>query len=96
MREQDDELDHLDRAVGTTRHIALQINEETELQNSLLDDLGDEVDVTHTRLRSAQKRLAQVLKKGASYRHQLYVLLLVFFAALILVLVLKVAHFIGI
>ena len=43
IQQQDNDLEHLERSVNTTKHVALQINEETSLHNRLLDEL--EVDL---------------------------------------------------
>lgn len=39
MSQQDMELETMEKAIGSTKHIALAIGEETDLQTRLLDDL---------------------------------------------------------
>jgi SYP5 family syntaxin len=41
------------------QHIALAIGEETELHTRLLDDLGEEVDVTQSRLKVTAHKVRQ-------------------------------------
>ena len=44
-RDQDDQLDDLSRVVTSTKHVAVAIHDELELQHRLLDDLDDEASV---------------------------------------------------
>ena len=57
MAEQDAQLEELERSVASTKHIALTVNEELGLQTRLLDELDEDVEGTHSRMRAAQKRL---------------------------------------
>lgn len=66
MRQQDEELEAMEKTVISTKHIALAIGEEVDLQTRLLDDLADDVDVTHSRLKAATARVKQVLKQSGS------------------------------
>ena len=50
------------------QHIALTVNEELGLQVRLLDELDEDVDVSHSRLRAAQKRLKHVLATSGNCR----------------------------
>ena len=50
------------------QHIALTVNEELGLQARLLDELDEDVDVSHSRLRAAQKRLKHVLATSGNCR----------------------------
>lgn len=63
MGQQDTELEHLEKSVATTKHVALQINEETTLQNRLLDELDVEVGGTQDRLQAAQRKLKAVMRQ---------------------------------
>lgn len=69
MQDQDSELDELSGHIHTTRNIAITINEELDLHNRLLDDLDDDVQVTHSRLRAARRRLTHVLKKSNNCKY---------------------------
>uniref|UniRef100_K7MQR9 t-SNARE coiled-coil homology domain-containing protein n=1 Tax=Glycine max TaxID=3847 RepID=K7MQR9_SOYBN len=55
MKEQDDGLEKLEETVISTKHIALAVNEELNLHTRLIDDLDQHVDVTDSRLRSAEE-----------------------------------------
>ncbi|XP_010532045.1 PREDICTED: syntaxin-51-like isoform X2 [Tarenaya hassleriana] len=63
MREQDEGLEKLEETVISTKHIALAVNEELNLQTRLIDDLDYHVDVTDSRLRRVQKSLAVMNKR---------------------------------
>ncbi|CAI0436291.1 unnamed protein product [Linum tenue] len=52
--EQDEGLEKLEETVISTKHIALAVNEELDLHTRLIDDLDEHVDVTDSRLRSAE------------------------------------------
>ena len=90
MQQQDQELEALERTVVGTKHIALQINEETELHNRLLDDLDENVDGTSSRLKAAQRRLQIVMRRSGSCKTVLVMFLLC--VVLVVVLVLLVRH----
>ena len=51
------------------QHIALTVNEELDLQARLLDDLDEDVDVTHNRMRAAQKKLKSVMARSGKLPH---------------------------
>jgi hypothetical protein len=90
MRSQDTELDHLERSVGTVKHVALQINEEAALQNRLLTDLDADLDSTGARLAAAQRRLKLVMRRAGGCKTQLLVFLMVVILVVVLVLGFKV------
>ncbi|KAL9254322.1 Syntaxin-52-like protein [Drosera capensis] len=52
MREQDEGLEKLEETVISTKHVALTINEELDLQTRLIDTLDYHVDATGSRLQS--------------------------------------------
>ncbi|KHG18509.1 Syntaxin-51 -like protein [Gossypium arboreum] len=56
--EQDEDLEKLEETIVSTKHIALAVNEELDLQTRLIDDLDQHVDVSDSRLRRVQKNLA--------------------------------------
>ncbi|KAG8485049.1 hypothetical protein CXB51_021828 [Gossypium anomalum] len=55
---QDEDLEKLEETIVSTKHIALAVNEELDLQTRLIDDLDQHVDVSDSRLRRVQKNLA--------------------------------------
>ena len=58
----------LDSSIQMTawlQHLALTINEELHVQERLLEDFEEEVDVSHNKLRAAQKRIKGVLKRSS-------------------------------
>jgi syntaxin of plants SYP5 len=91
MRHQDTELESLDRSVAGTKHIALQINEETHLQNRLLDDLDMEVDATSSRLKVAQRKLAVVMRRAGGCKTQLLLFLMLVILVMVIVIGFKIA-----
>lgn len=90
MRQQDTELEHLERSVVTTKHIALQINEETELHNRLLDELDADVDATSSRLSVAQRKLKLVMRRANGCKAQLCVFLLLVVLILVVIIGFKI------
>eukprot|EP00252_Welwitschia_mirabilis_P005097 TRINITY_DN1550_c0_g2_i1.p1 TRINITY_DN1550_c0_g2~~TRINITY_DN1550_c0_g2_i1.p1 ORF type:complete len:234 (+),score=44.83 TRINITY_DN1550_c0_g2_i1:243-944(+) len=66
MKEQDEGLEKLEETVISTKHIALAVNEELDLQSRLLDNFDQDVDLTASRLQRAQRRLAMFSKKVKS------------------------------
>jgi len=91
MRQQDTELEHLERSVVTTKHVALQINEETDLHNRLLDELDTEVDTTTSRMAVAQRKLKLVMRRASGCKTQLCVALLGIVLVLVVILGFKIA-----
>uniref|UniRef100_A0A7S0YDD8 t-SNARE coiled-coil homology domain-containing protein n=1 Tax=Polytomella parva TaxID=51329 RepID=A0A7S0YDD8_9CHLO len=87
MQEQDDQLSLMERNVSNTKHIAIAINEELDLQTRLLDDLTEDVDVTQSRLRAATHRVSQMLRQHSASRAGYCVFLAIvgFVATLVLV-----------
>ncbi|PAN51893.1 hypothetical protein PAHAL_9G627700 [Panicum hallii] len=69
IKEQDSQLEILEETVVSTKHIALAINEELDLQTRLIDDLDESVEDTSTQLERAMKRLKKLnmrMRKGGS------------------------------
>ena len=52
----------LSHGLCVMQHLALTINEELHVQERLLEDFEEEVDVSHNKMRAAQKRIKGVLK----------------------------------
>lgn len=77
MAEQDGQLDELSRIVGSTRHIALAVNEELDVHNTLLDDLDRDAEATQYTLKRAQRRLKNLMSKATSNWTLLLVIMLV-------------------
>jgi hypothetical protein len=75
------------------QHIALAIGEEVDLQTRLLDDLADDVDVTHTRVRAATARVKQVLKSASNWRGGLCIFLLIITLVVVIILTVKLTRF---
>ena len=76
------------------QHIALQINEEADLHNRLLEDLDEDVDVTSSRLKAAQRRLKIVMRKAGSCKTQLLIFLLLVILVVVIIIGFKIAiHF---
>jgi len=72
------------------QHIALTIGEEVDLHTRLLEELDEDVDVTHTRLRAATKRIRHVLKHSSNWKGGLCIFLLIIMLTLLLLVVFKV------
>lgn len=73
------------------QHLALTINEELHVQERLLEDFEEEVDVSHNKMRAAQKRIKGVLKgSSGDWRGMLLAAGLVILLVFILLLAFKV------
>lgn len=91
MSQQDTELDQLEQSVVTTKHVALQINEETTLHNRLLDELDGDVETTGNRLRVVQQKLKLIMGRSGSCKFYLLIGLLLLLLMLFIVLGFKLA-----
>lgn len=60
------------------------------MHTRLLDDLDDDVNVTHSRLRAATKRVRHVIRHSGSWRGGLCIFLLIVCLTLLLLVVFKV------
>ncbi|GFR48497.1 hypothetical protein Agub_g10396 [Astrephomene gubernaculifera] len=92
MRQQDEELEAMEKTVASTKHIALAIGEEVDLQTRLLDDLADDVEVSHSRLRAATARVRQLLKSSNNWRLGACVFLLIVTLVAVVLLTTKLAR----
>lgn len=91
MEAQDRELEHLERGVASTKQVALRINEETTLQNRLLEDLDDAVATTTSRMGAAQRRLRKVMAAGGwSCQKQLLIIFMLVLLVVLVVAILRV------
>lgn len=64
MRQQDESLDDIEQAVSRIGRMGRAIGEELDGQSRLLGEVGDEMDITHSRLRAAQKRMADIIRSS--------------------------------
>jgi len=90
MQEQDEALEHLERSTVTTKNIAIQINDETRLQNRLLEEFDGEVEQTSNRLQVAQKKLQAVMQRAGGCTGPLLLFVLIVILLLLLVMALKI------
>eukprot|EP00958_Prasinococcus_capsulatus_P021733 scaffold2986_cov406-Prasinococcus_capsulatus_cf.AAC.3 len=88
-QQQDAQLDELETVVQSTKHIALAVNDELNLQERLLDDLDGDVDHVQSRLSSATNKVKEVLKKNKQCCSMIIVIVL---CVVIVVLLLSVLH----
>eukprot|EP00877_Chromochloris_zofingiensis_P014326 jgi/Chrzof1/9147/Cz03g37190.t1 len=90
MKQQDQELESMEKAVISTKHIALTIGEEVDLHTRLLEDLDEDVDVTHSRLRAATKRVRHILKQSSNWKGGMFIFLLIIVLTFVLLVAFKV------
>lgn len=62
IRQQDQNLEHLERAVDSVGVMAKDIHQELKEQDKLLDALGNEIDDNKTRLDTVMQSLSKLLK----------------------------------
>jgi len=84
LRSQDDQIEELGKAVRNTKHVALAINDEVDLQARLLDDLDSAVDHTESYMKFARRKLEQVSRKSGSCKYILVIILLMVLLAVII------------
>ena len=92
MERQDRELEGLERTVQSTKHVALAVGEELELQSGLLDELDDDVGATGARLRAAGRQLAAVARRPGECRSLCTGLLALFVAAVVAILLIRIVR----
>ena len=73
------------------QHIALTINEELGLQERLLDELDEDVDVSHSRIKAAQKKLNTVMRQSGNCKSMLITIGLMFVLMVVIVVCFKLA-----
>lgn len=66
-----------------------------DLHTRLLDDLDEDVSVTHTRLRAASKRIRYVLKHSSNWRGGLFIFVLIVVLTLVMLIAFKVIRLFG-
>ncbi|KAH8941821.1 hypothetical protein BDL97_14G064800 [Sphagnum fallax] len=70
MKEQEEDLDDLSETIMRLGAVGLTIHEELSSQGRLIDELGNDMDTTATRLDFIQKHVSRVMKK-AGWKGQL-------------------------
>ncbi|XP_012268524.1 syntaxin-6 isoform X2 [Athalia rosae] len=61
MHHQDEQLDMIGESIGTLKTVSRQINTELDEQAVMLDDFGNELEVTDSKLDATMKKMAKVL-----------------------------------
>ncbi|XP_036147307.1 syntaxin-6 isoform X2 [Monomorium pharaonis] len=61
MRQQDEQLDMIGETVGTLKTVSRQINNELDEQAVMLDEFGNELETTDSKLDATMKKMAKVL-----------------------------------
>jgi len=89
MDNQDQMLTQMEKTVTSTKHIALAIGEEVDLQTRLLDDVQDDVDVTHMRMRAATARIKNIMNNSSHWKGGLCIFLLIVTLVTLLIIFLK-------
>ena len=92
-RARDIGLTALEYVMCALQHIALTVNEELDLHRRLLDDLDEDVDVTHSRMRAAQKKLKHVMRRAGTWRSMCFMILLMVILAVVIIVAFKLASF---
>ena len=83
MRRQDEDLDDISASISRIGQVGLTIGEELASQSKMLEELDEEVDGVQARLKAAELKMRDVLKK-AGLRGQLCVI--VFLSVVLFVL----------
>ena len=65
-RQQDEQLEDIEQAVTRLGRVGLTIHEELETQGRMLDELDEDVDTTHSRLKATQKKVLDVIRKSGT------------------------------
>ena len=77
------------------QHIAVTINEEVGLHTRLLEQLDEDVDATHLRLRAATKRVRHVLRHGSNWRGGCFIFVLIVVLTLVVLVAFKIIRLFG-
>ena len=70
--------------------MALTIDEELSLHNRLLTDMDEDVNVTHSRMRAAQKRVRQILRDSGGCKFSCTAFGLALILVVLIVLLFKI------
>lgn len=92
MAAQDDALEALERSARTTKHVALAVGDELDLQARLLDDLDDDVAGTGARLAAAARQLRGVAARSGGCRSLCGGVLALAVAAVFAILFIRIAR----
>eukprot|EP00243_Klebsormidium_subtile_P000576 TRINITY_DN10998_c0_g1_i1.p2 TRINITY_DN10998_c0_g1~~TRINITY_DN10998_c0_g1_i1.p2 ORF type:complete len:243 (-),score=66.85 TRINITY_DN10998_c0_g1_i1:180-908(-) len=85
MREQDEDLDELERGIANIGNIGKAIHDELSEQDLIMDELDKDMTSTSSRLDFVQKKMANVIKKaGVKGQICMIVFLLVLFIVLVI------------
>eukprot|EP01024_Parvocaulis_polyphysoides_P003520 TRINITY_DN10952_c1_g2_i1.p2 TRINITY_DN10952_c1_g2~~TRINITY_DN10952_c1_g2_i1.p2 ORF type:complete len:235 (-),score=40.22 TRINITY_DN10952_c1_g2_i1:187-891(-) len=77
LRQQDEQLDSLSEQVGRIGEIGIRIHEELNTQNNMLDELDTDVEITTNRIKVAQVKIGEVIKKSGTFKQLVCVIILV-------------------
>ncbi|XP_017885183.1 syntaxin-6 isoform X2 [Ceratina calcarata] len=86
MRQQDEQLDMMGESIGTLKTVSRQINNELDEQAVMLDEFGNELEVTDSKLDATMKKMAKVLHMSNDRRQ--WVAIGVLTAILVLLIIL--------
>eukprot|EP01025_Chloroclados_australasicus_P051737 TRINITY_DN6031_c0_g1_i1.p1 TRINITY_DN6031_c0_g1~~TRINITY_DN6031_c0_g1_i1.p1 ORF type:complete len:228 (-),score=11.45 TRINITY_DN6031_c0_g1_i1:144-827(-) len=86
LRQQDEQLDELSESVNRLGQIGIRIHEELNNQNDMLDALDQDVQVTTNKIKSAQIKISEIIKKSGSCRQLICVIVLVVILIVLIVL----------
>jgi syntaxin 8 len=81
--EQDRGLDNLAKAISRQKHIAIRIGSEIEDQNTIIDDIANQMDHTANRVNRETRHVDEVTSKDSTW--SLWLIILSLFVAIIVV-----------
>lgn len=90
IRQQDQELGQIEETMISTKHVALAMGEELNLQERLLGDMEEDVDVVHSRLRAVTNKVKSVMRQSKEWKWWCLVIVLAIVLVVVLVIVFKV------
>ncbi|CAD7696508.1 unnamed protein product [Ostreobium quekettii] len=64
IEQQDKDMAQIEEAVKGTKHVALAMGEELDLQARLLEDLDEDVDVVHSRLGAVTHKVKAIMRQS--------------------------------
>ncbi|XP_034942266.1 syntaxin-6 isoform X2 [Chelonus insularis] len=86
IRQQDDQLDMIGESIGTLKTVSRQINSELDEQAVMLDDFGNEMEVTDSKLDATMKKMAKVLHMSNDRRQWVAIGILTAILVLLIIL----------
>ncbi|XP_044736301.1 syntaxin-8 [Chrysoperla carnea] len=78
LEEQNKGLDHLSEIISRQKNIAETIHTEVGLQNEIIDDLADNMDRTHNRIRTETQNIRIIDRKDSTWGYWLIIISLFF------------------